>query len=338
MIALLGGVALAGILGGFGQPADLGVPGRHGRPFYTDDGQRWLGLGRSGSFHVVALDADGLADTGTFRTIVPGGGEFVDHSFVPCEDGGFLHIASGNRDTTDDTAWASFVGRDLVVRGTTLLVDADPHFTTNDMPVLCVGAVWATAFATAGDIENREPPGNAFLAFGPSLFGGGGGVLPVQVPEAVRSTGTSMIWRSDTRQVLMVGVRPPDQLRVVSLDEDLLRTSISDRLLELDGVEAYWAQSSAEVEGGLLIAHMVRDPEAGFAQDTGNVALTLLSQELRVLETIVLTDFPAPGGAMRPALAVAGEEVIVSFDVGGALHTVVGRVDREALEIGRAHV
>lgn len=331
MIGLFGGVALAGMLGGFGEPTDLGVPGRHGRPVYSDDGQRWLGLGRSGSFHVVALDADGRADTATFRTVVPGGGEFVDHSFVPCEDGGFLHIASGNRDTSDDTAWASFVGRDLVLRGTTLLVDADPHFTTNDMPVLCVGAVWATAFATEGDIETREPPGNAFLAFGPSLFGGDGEVLPVQLPEAVRSTGTSMIWRPDTRQVLMVGIRPPDQLRVVALDEDLVRASVSDRQLRLEGVEAYWAQSSAEVEGGLLIAHMVRDPEAGFAQDTGNVALTLLSQELKVLETVVLTDFPAPNGAMRPALAVAGEEIIVSFDVGGALHTVVGRVDREAL-------
>lgn len=331
MIALLGGVAFAGLLSDFGAPVDLGIPGRHGRPVVTDDGQRWLGLGRSGSFHVVALNALGEADPSTFRTVVSGDGEFIDHSFVPCEDGGFLHIASGNRETSDDTAWASFVGRDLTSRGTQILIDADPHFTTNDMPVLCVGAVWATAFATEGDIEAREPPGNALLAFGPSLFGGGGEVLPVQLPEAIRMTGTSMIWRPDTRQVLMVGIRPPDMLRVVALDEDLVRASISDRNLDVGILEAYWAQSSAEVEGSLLIAHMVRNPGAGFAQDTGNVALTLLGPELQPLETKILTDFSPPDGAMRPALVVSGEEVIVSFDVGGALHTMVGRVDREAL-------
>ncbi|MEC8423310.1 MAG: hypothetical protein VX000_06005, partial [Myxococcota bacterium] len=74
-----------------------------------------------------------------------------------------------------------------------------------------------------------------------------------------------------------------------------------------------------------------RGNDAGFAQDTGNVALTVLGPELQVLETNILTSFSPPSGAMRPALLVDGDEIVVSFDVGGALHTVQARVDVEAL-------
>jgi hypothetical protein len=331
MLALLGGVALAAYVTDLGEPVDLDLPGRHGRPFLMDDGSRWLGLGRSGSFHVVALDDDGGADLSTFRTIVQGDGEFIDHSFVPCDDGGFLHVASGNRVTTDDTAWVSFVGRDLTWRGTELLVDSDPHYTTNDMPALCAAEVWATGFATEGDLEAGVPGSNELFAFGPGLFGGAGEVRTIPMPSASRMTGTSLVWREDTRQVLAIGLRPPHTLRVVALDEDLVFASRADRVLDLGDLDAYWAQSTAVVEGSMLIAHMVRRGTDGFAQDTGNVALTVVGPELQVLETHVLTDFTAPDGAMRPALVVDGADVIVSFDVGGALHTLQAVVDRDAL-------
>ena len=331
MMALLGGVALAAYVTDVGEPVDLDLPGRHGRPFVTEDGARWLGFGRSGSFHVVELDAGGEADLDSFRTVVRGDGEFIDHSFVPCAGGGFLHVASGNRVTTDDTAWVSFVGRDLTWRGTELLVDSNPLYTTNDMPALCSAAVWATGFATEGDMASGTPGSNELFAFGPELFGGAGEVVTVALPSASRMTGTSLVWREDTRQVLALGLRPPQTLRVVALDEDLVIASRADRQLDLGDLDAYWAQSTAVVEGSMLIAHMVRRSSDGFAQDTGDVALTVVGPELQVLETLVLTGFTPPNGAMRPALMVDGDVVTVSFDVGGALHTLQARVDRAAL-------
>lgn len=332
MIALLIGVASAGYISDLGTPRNLDLPGRHARPFVTDDGAWWLGTGRSGSFHVVPLNDDFTSDNAAFTTIVPGGGEFVDHNFVPCAGGGFLHVASGETYELDDTAWASFVSRDLEWRGTITLIDGEVEYTTNDTPALCAADVWLAGFATEGDGRETIAPGNDFVRFDATAFGGDGAPDRVDASDAQRMPGTALVWHPVTQQVLAIGLQPPERLRVVAYDPDLVVVGASDRYLDVPvDQEVYWSQSAVEVEGGVLIAHMTRGRYDGFAQDTGNVALTLLGPELEVLETVVLTDHVAPDGAMRPGLAVVGEQVVVGYDVGGAVHLVTAQIDREAV-------
>ncbi len=332
MLALLIGVASAGYLTDLGAPIDLDLPGRHARPFVTEDGAWWLGFGRSGSFHAVPLADDFSTGGAASTTLVPGDGRFVDHNFVPCEGGGFLHVASGETTALDDTAWASFVSRDLQWRGTLTLIDGDPHYTTNDTPAVCGAAGWVAGFATEGDGTEDGQPGNELVAFDATAFGGGGVPTHHDATDAMRMPGTALVWHGAPGHLLSIGLQPPVRVRITTYDARLEPVAAADRLLALDpALEAYWGQSAVEVEGGVLLAHMVRDPVAGFAQDTGDVALSLLGPELELLETVVLTHHTAPDGGMRPGLAVSGEQVVVGYDVGGALHTVTARIDRAAI-------
>ena len=86
-----------------GPAVRLGVEGRHARPFVGPAGRTWIGFGRSGSFWAIPLDGAMLPIHHEERVVIRGDGRFVDHMMVPCDDGTWLHVASGRTRRHDDS-------------------------------------------------------------------------------------------------------------------------------------------------------------------------------------------------------------------------------------------
>jgi len=77
---------------------------------------------------------------------------------------------------------------------------------------------------------------------------------------------------------------------------------------------------------------MVRGDADGFAQDTGQVAVTVVGPDLIPVETWQLTELAAPDGAMRPDLVLTGtDSAFVTFDVSGRIWAIELELDGDAL-------
>lgn len=334
-VLLLVSPALAGpsFIAELGPPGPVGVDGRHARPYRGTDGAWHLGHGRSGKFHDVVLDDNLVAQSDTARIIVEAGGDFVDHALAVCPDGSMLHAASGNLVQPDDTAWVTVLDADRVAGPTALLIDREPDMSTNDMAALCTADLRVAAFAGSGDPDLEIPQQNWLF---PITDGVLAGAEPERIPlhEAPRLNGTSLVWDARAEQLLVIGMPGGSAIQVAVYDAALGPVGRTNGVVEMEpGVQAYWSSAAAQLGdgAGYAIAHMGRSPEQGFAQDTGDVYLTITDRSFFLTETVRLTNLPAPDGAMRPGLAVEGDELIIAWDQDGRFHAARARVDLDAL-------
>lgn len=317
---------------GVGPATPLGLEGRHARPFVADDGRLHVGYGRSGSFRAVPLAADLAPLTAEDRVVVQGHGRFVDHMLVPCGGGTFLHVASGRTRRPDDSAWATPVGTDLVAGVTRTLVQESTTLATNDPAAVCAGPVVAVGLAGAGEPGDVLPPDWLYV-LGADFFAGGEVDAVVDASVASRMTGNSMLWDDAAGALRVFGMEPDVGLVVATFDAGLAPLQVVEAWPDLPADQyPYWAQGVAPAGGGTLLAHMVRGEGDGFAQDTGQVALTLLGPDLAPLETWQLTELAAPDGAMRPGVArIAADRAVVTFDVAGRIWAVEVELDAAGL-------
>ena len=317
---------------GVGEAVPLGLQGRHARPFIAADGGLHLGYGRAGSFRVVPIGEDGLPVLDADRVLVAGDGRFVDHTFVPCGGGTFLHVASGRTDRPDDTAWATPVGADLVPGSIRTIVQSSESLATNDLAAVCEGPVVGVGLAGAGEPGGPLPP-DWFAVLHDGFFAGEPIETLVDVSDAARMTGSSMRWDDGAGALRIYGMQPDLGLVVASYDDTLAPLGVDTAwpLIPADQYP-YWPQGLAVSGRGTLLAHMVRGDADGFAQDTGQVAVTVLDPDLMPVETWQLTELAAPDGAMRPDLVLTGPDAaFVTFDVSGRIWAVQLELDADAL-------
>lgn len=307
------------------EPLDLDVPGRHARPFVNTAGEWRIGFGRSGSFHSVPWDGVTADREAQITHVMLGTG--VDHGFVPCPDGGFLHVASSHGAALDDTATATRLDAGLMLVAQRDIVTGSETLATNDMAVVCSEVVEGAAFAERGEEGEGEFDGDTLFRLDGDFFDGG---VPVQVDisESTRVTGNSLVWDAAGSRLLSIGLERDLGMQVSAWDADLGFLSTT----AVPGPEAplvgWWAQGAVPVDDHWLVVHMQGDPEAGWGLDTGDVALVLLDSDFAVVERHPLTALTPPNGAMRPSLALRGDELLVTFDVGGAITAVTGRIAR----------
>ena len=274
-VLLLVSPALAGpsFIAELGPPGPVGVDGRHARPYRGTDGAWHLGHGRSGKFHDVVLDDNLVAQSDTARIIVEAGGDFVDHALAVCPDGSMLHAASGNLIQPDDTAWVTVLDADRVAGPTALLIDREPDMSTNDMAALCATDLRVAAFA--GSEADLEIPQQNWLF--PILKGcSRARSRAILLHEAPRINGTSLVWAAAPSSAAS-GCRAAAPARWPS---DAALGVGRANVVEMEpGVQAYWSSAAAQLGdgAGYAIAHMGRSPEQGFAQDTEDMALTILT-------------------------------------------------------------
>lgn len=312
-------------------PVPVGVDGRHARPFLGPDGLWHLGHGRSGRFHDVVLDENLLARIDTARILVDGDGRFVDHALAACPDGTLLHSASGNLVEPDDTAWATLISADLEPGPTVALVEREPELATNDMAALCTAEARLVAVAGSGILEYEVPSQNWLFPVTDAVLDG---EEPERLPlhEAPRVNGTSLVWDTTARQLLVLGMPGGGSLQIAAYDESFAPVGRTSTNVDLpDGVQAYWSAAAAPVGDGYAIVHMGRQMEQGFAQDTGDVFLTVADRSFFFKHTVRITNLEPPNGAMRPGLAVRGGELLIAWDQEGRFSATRAEVDLDAL-------
>ncbi len=252
-------------------------------------------------------------------------GDGVDHGWVRCPDGGFLHVASVNRAALDDSAVATRLDAALSPTAQREVVVESQTLATNDMAVVCGAGFEGVAFAQRG-VEGEDDADQDFLyALDASFFAG---EVPVvhDLSASTRVTGNSLVWDDAEDRLLSFGLERDLGMLVASWGPDLQHREST----AVDGPEpplvGWWSQGAVAVGGHWLVVHMQGDPADAWGLDTGDVALVLLDEAFRVVERHTLTQLTPPDGAMRPSLAVRGTQLLVTFDVNGAIQLVTGEL------------
>ena len=325
--------AITGVIEAVGAPVEVGVDGRHGRPFRAPDGRWHLGHGRSGSFHDVALNDDLTADPSTARIWIDGGGRFVDHGLARCPDGGLLHVASGNVERPDDSAWVTAISDTLDPGPTVLLVDRDPLHVTNDMAVLCEPTLRAVAFAGEGDWDLEIPQRNWLHELDDASLSGDATAPVHPIHEAARINGTSMVWDTRSDQLVFLAMPGDGAIQATFYDRDLQWVSrLREAIVLPEDRRAYWSAGALPLGAGFAVVHLARRPTDNFNQDQGDVVLSVFGPDLFARESVVLTELVPPEGAMRPALALDGDELVVAWDREGRFYATRVTLNLAALD------
>lgn len=306
-------------------PVDLDLPGRHARPFVDREGAWRIGFGRSGSFHSVPWDGTGVSLDAQRTHVMLGDG--VDHGWVSCPDGGFLHVASRNSAALDDSAIATRLDAALRTTAQRVVVSESSDLATNDMAVVCGLGFAGVAFAERGIEGDGDADGDVVFRLDDDFFSGGEPEV-LDISESTRVTGNTLLWDEAQDRLLSFGLERDLGMLVAAWDGALQHegsTAVEGPPPPLVG---WWAQGAVALDDHWLVVHMQGNPDDAWGLDTGDVALLLLDNTFGVVERHVLTSLAPPNGAMRPALAVHDNRLLVSFDTNGAIQVVTGRIDR----------
>ena len=206
-------------------PVDLDLPGRHARPFVDGGGEWRIGFGRSGSFHSVPWTGAGVDLDAQITHVMLGDG--VDHGWVRCPDGGFLHVASVNRAALDDSAIASRLNAALTLIAQRAVVTESEALATNDMAVVCGAGFEGVAFAERG-LEGEDEADQDFLYALDARFFAGETPMVYDLSASTRVTGNSLVWDDARDRLLSFGLERDLGMRVVSWGPDLQHQDSTD--------------------------------------------------------------------------------------------------------------
>ncbi len=304
MLLLAAVVSAAPLIVSVSEEHALGVGGGWGRIFQDDDdATAWRFLWSAGGDYVLLPMTPELTVSDTGRTPLTGRTNLVDHGITRCPDGSFLHAASANLDSFNDSAYTFRYDADLVLTAEATLAERDAGTPHNDLAVICSGVVDGVGFSgIAGD-----------PIFVPVDADGDVGA-PVTLAGAAPLMGGSLHYEADSDTILAVNFEYDGTLKVARYTTDLDPVET----LEIDATEGnlrgYWAQGLMRIGDVYLLAHMARDESAGWAADEGDVWLTLFDTDWNVLERVKVSDNAPPTGGMRPGIARRGDQLLVTYD------------------------
>lgn len=255
-----------------------------------------------GDYNLLPM-SDDLEVVDRDRIRLTGRSDLVDNQIVPCPDGTWLHVASGQTAQPNDSAWAFRYDADfaLLAEGT---VVSQGTARTNDMAPIC---------STLGD----------FVGFNAQ---GGGGVVIFEVDEAGAGTqvlqangwpmlaGASFVWDGDLGAIRVVGVTGAREGRMLLLDDALGIVEEVELPLGVDDAQAYWPQATVRVGNHWIVAHMLRREADNFNADEGNVWLAVFDLDWNLVEHVAVSSYTPPSGCMRPGLARSGDRLLVLWD------------------------
>jgi hypothetical protein len=317
---LLPSAEAADIVVDVGADRAMGVGGNWARAFANGDGTWDFTWAAGGDYNVLPMGAD-LTVVDRDRVTLTGRDNLVDHAIVRCDDGTFLHAASGNVDTFDDSAWAFRYDADWGRIAEATLEERVGTRGHNDLPVLCSPVGDATAFLEAS-------------AHAPVLFWLGDDAAKtseVTLADAPALTGGSLAWDPDTDLLVVVGTAQDGTVWIDTYDDALTRVDRVEVDLSTGDERVYWPQATLRAGEHWLVAHMARDDGAGFSADEGNVWLAVFDLDWNLVQHVQVTDFSPPTGAMRPGLARDGDTLLVLYDVSVTPHLTPLTLDGGAL-------
>ncbi len=300
LAALLGGNALAQthVLDA-SDPVAVGSAGNFGRIFDRDAGGYWLLTAANGDYQLQALD-DEFKPAGGFRGLT-GRDDLVDHTFLRCPDGGYLHVASANLESYDDSAWVYRYDDDFELVATAVINEADPDYAHNDPPAICADGLVGVA------VQPRDNGAGPFYRFDAELDLQE--VLTFASMPAVG--GSSMLMQPDGR-LAWVRAHPTTGSLEVEVYADPREGQDDGQLERLDKLEvqisdmfgddmlAYWPQGAAVVDDHYVVVHLGHDRDETWVSDTGNVFVQIFDADWQWVDGMQVTDFEVGIGAGQP--------------------------------------
>lgn len=320
LLSLSFSLAYAGVVIDVGEPVTLTMGGGWARAFPADEGGWHFLWSAGGDYNLLPMGAD-LSVRDSDRTRLTGRTDLVDHGIARCPDGSYLHAASANLESFNDSAFAFRYATDWERTASGALAERNPERAHNDLLVLCSPLLDATLFVEGS-------PTNPILV---EIGQDGTPVGETRLDTRTHLMGGSMVWDPDTDTLVTVGFDNRQSIVVERWDADFVKLET----IEIPVVEApqrvYWTQATLRVGEHWFVAHMARDESAGWASDEGNVWLQVFDLEWNLLESHAVTNFTAPEGGMRPGLARQDDRLLVLFDKGVRPHIVSVTLDAAAL-------
>ncbi|RME24359.1 MAG: hypothetical protein D6798_11430, partial [Deltaproteobacteria bacterium] len=305
---------------------DLGQGGNWVRIFPGPEGWR-ITFAFDGDYHVAELvGADG-SWTLVHDSIVDitHDGSLVDHAIERCPDGGFLHLASANLDSPNDSAYAHRLDPDFTIQASAPVEERVPTNAHNDMAAICSDLLQGVTFQHFGaqqvlfyPLSDDARPGTPQPINGELVMTGGALLPDPDNDRVIISAGTT-------------GSTPGIQVGELSSSlalSDMHRLDVTSGTLR-----PYWPQDLLAVGDYFLLAFMVRDDSIG--GDTGNVHLAILDQDLQLVESMAIShvDLSTTEGGHRPGLARSGDTLLVSWDRLNTVRLFEVQLDTEAMGI-----
>ncbi len=309
MALLLAPDAQASVVLSISPELDIGQGGNWGRAWPGPDGWK-ISFGFDRDYHV----ADLVGEDGSWQVIfdsiqsLTDDGIYSDHGIERCPDGGFLHVASANLDSPNDSAYATRISVDWQVLAAGPVEERVGTTAHNDMAVICSDLASGVTFQDFGSqdilffpIETGVDVGDPIVIDGELVMTGGALLRDPNAERIIVSAGT-------------IGSPSTQGIQVGELSPDLVLQS-AHRLDVVDGdIFAYWPQELFAVGDFFLVAFMAR-PVSGTG-DTGNVYLAVLDQDLQLQEVVQVSDvdLSAEEGGHRPGLARSGDTLLLTWD------------------------
>lgn len=260
----------------------------------------WFFYASGGDYRVVPM-TDAFATRYDDVRGLTGHTDLKDNQIVPCPDGRWMHGASADLEMPADTAYLFWYDADFQLVEERILAERETTLKLNDPALLCseaavlYGAVDESYDSVVFEIEAEAS-------------------TLVEVDELPFLQGGSLVWEAERGTLAAIGGGDGDP-HLVRTDLDYGVVESRPLGVAVKGERAYWPQAVARVGDTWILAHMSRVDGAGWAVDTGNVWLAAFDLDWNLLDHVQLTTLSPPTGAMRPGLAVKGDQLVVSYDL-----------------------
>lgn len=301
MWTLLSLAAAAPVFGEPGEPVFLPVGGNWARAFPAAEGWTFL-FAAGGEYNLLPM-SDSFEVRDVNRVLLTGHTDLKDNQIVQCPDGTFFHAGSADLETQADTLYTFRYTADFVLTQTTTVADRDSTKRLNDPALACGGdgKTWIGAVDEHfSSILYEVPPDTS----APVLH---------EVPEFPFLQGGSLVYDPASDTLVAIGAGNGDPYYVRTAMDYVVgdKTSLG---ITPEGQRAYWPQAVLEVGDVYLLAFMARDDAQGWSVDTGDVWIAAFDHDWTLIETLQVTHATPPDGAMRPGLAVKGDQLLVLYD------------------------
>lgn len=303
-----------------GDDVTLPVGGNFARVVVDDTGAYTLFWAAGGDYNRVPLGQDFTLNDQE-RVLMTGHTDLIDHAIRRCPDGTWLHAASLNVTDMNDTARVFRYDAALNLTNEVLLDDQNPDIRHNDMALLCSDHVMVGFASSEGGYQwlfELDDDGTELQR------------TEVDAPTQLMGGG---LWEDRAGNVNLVGRPSGFDMQMTELDAELaIVESVSVPEMSPGGGTAYWPQGVIRVGDYVLVAHMGRESDSGWSQDTGNVYLSVVSiADKQLVEQVAITAYEPGDGAMRPWAARDGDDIVLTWDKQLAPHVTRVTIDPAAL-------
>ena len=317
----------------FEDPIELPLAGGWPRVIPDDDGVNWhLLWAMGGQYSMIPMTSDLWAEDYGRKDLTDGTVSHMlkDHAFTACPDGGYLHIASANVISPNDSAYAFRYDDNFdLVSWSTLEegVDSQAH---NDMPLACSPIFTATSFGGIGV--------GATIASRYFYLDENAQVVDTQdTVNLPRTGGSALKVEPETNSILLVEMSSlpldvPGEMWITRLDLDLNLLNVYRAQVLPDGHNGHWPQGILRIGDFYMVAY-IGWPDDTWDGHNGDMWVAVFDMDWNLLETQQVSNNTPTNPGMRPGLVRRGAIVLATYDKNTTPHIHELQIDLEAFGI-----